>query len=52
MSKGKALPLRQWLARYGSESCDGCQYNIPHRAKCTYKGGYCTRYDEYKKRMQ
>lgn len=40
--------LKQWLAKYGSESCDGCFYNIPQRAKCTYKGG-CVRYDNYRK---
>ena len=42
------LTLKQWLAKYGSESCDGCFYNIPQRAKCTYKRGYCVRYDLYK----
>ena len=44
----KMLTLKQWLEKYGSEPCDGCVYNIPHRAKCTYKKGYCVRYDEYK----
>lgn len=42
------LTLKQWLEKYGSEPCDGCFYNIQHRAKCTYKKGYCVRYDEYK----
>lgn len=42
------LTLKQWFAKYGSESCDGCFYNIPQRAKCTYKRGYCVRYDLYK----
>lgn len=44
----KMLTLKQWLEKHGSEPCDGCFYNIPHRAKCTYKKGYCVRYDEYK----
>lgn len=43
------LTLKQWLAKYGSESCDGCQFIILHRAKCTYKDGYCVRYDRYKR---
>lgn len=41
------LTLKQWLEKYGSKPCDGCFYNIPHRAKCTYKKGYCVCYDEY-----
>lgn len=42
------LTLKQWLAKYGNEPCDGCVYNISQRAKCTYKKGYCVRYDKYK----
>ena len=41
------LSFKKWLEKYGSESCDGCFYNIPHRAKCTYKGP-CARFDAYK----
>lgn len=43
------LTLKQWLAKYGSEPCDGCSYHILQRAKCTYKDGYCVRYDRYKR---
>lgn len=43
------LTLKQWLSKYGNEDCNGCLYNIPHRAKCTYKAGYCVRYDSYKR---
>lgn len=43
------MTLKEWLAKYGSEPCDGCFYNIPHRARCTYKKGYCKRYDDYRK---
>jgi len=43
------LTLKQWLEKFGSESCDGCFYNIPQRAKCTYKRGYCVRYDSYRR---
>ena len=46
------LTLKQWLAKFGSESCDGCLYNIPQRAKCTYKRGYCYRFDLYKTERQ
>jgi hypothetical protein len=42
------LTLKQWLAKYGNEPCNGCVYNISQRAKCTYKKGYCVRYDKYK----
>lgn len=42
------LTFKEWLSRYGNESCDGCYYNIPHRAKCTFKKG-CIRYEDYKK---
>ena len=41
------LSFKNWLEKYGNESCDGCFYNIPHRAKCTYKGT-CARFDAYK----
>ena len=41
------LSFKKWLEKYGSESCDGCFYNIPNRAKCTYKGT-CVRFDAYK----
>lgn len=41
------LSFKKWLEKYGSEPCDGCFYNIPNRAKCTYKGT-CERYDAYK----
>lgn len=44
----KPLSLKQWLAKYGNESCDGCFYFIAPRCKCTYKQGYCKRYDDYK----
>lgn len=44
----KILTLKEWLELYGKEPCDGCFYNIPHRARCTYKKGYCVRYDNYK----
>ena len=42
------LTLKQWLALYGSEDCAGCHYNIPQRAQCTYKKGYCVRFDNYR----
>lgn len=43
----RKLSLKQWLAVYGKESCNGCHYNIPTKAKCTYRKGYCARYDAY-----
>lgn len=43
------LTKQEWIEKYGNEPCDGCQYNIPHRAKCTYKQGFCIRYDLYKR---
>ena len=43
------LSLKQWLEKFGKEPCDGCLYNIIQHAKCTYKAGYCVRYDNYKK---
>ena len=46
------LTLKQWLAKYGTEPCDGCFCNIPQRAKCTYKSGYCIRYDNYRKEQK
>lgn len=45
------LTYKQWLERYGQEPCDGCLYNISHRAKCTYKKG-CVRYDEYRRAQE
>lgn len=46
------LTLKQWLEKYGNEPCDGCFYNIPQRAKCTYKIGYCIGYDNYRKEQK
>lgn len=46
------LPLKDWLAKFGQDSCNGCQYNIAARAKCTYQQGYCVRYDEYRRDEQ
>ena len=43
----KILNLREWLNLFGSESCVGCEYNNAVKARCNYKRGYCTRYDEY-----
>ena len=42
------LTLKEWLARYGRESCADCTYNNATKAHCSYKGGYCARYDEYR----
>ena len=42
------LTLKQWLERYGQEPCNGCYYNNATRAHCSYKKGYCVRYDEYR----
>jgi len=44
----RVLSLKQWLAKYGKEPCDGCFYFIAPRCHCTYKKGYCVRYDSYK----
>ena len=49
--KEKPMSLKQWLRVHGTEPCDGCKFNIIQRAKCTYKNGYCVRYDIYKKRF-
>ena len=46
------LSLKDWIAKFGQDSCNGCQYNIASRAKCTYKQGYCVRYDEYRRDEQ
>lgn len=43
------LTLKEWLAKYGQESCAGCQYINLEKAHCSYKGGYCARYDEYRR---
>lgn len=48
----RVLSLKQWLAKYGKEPCDGCFYFIAPRCQCTYKKGYCVRYDEYKARQK
>lgn len=42
------LTWKEWLAKFGKEPCDGCQYFIMARAKCTYKRGNCVRYDRYR----
>lgn len=48
IEKEAKLSLRQWLDRYGSEDCGGCQYNNIVKAHCSYKGPhYCVRYDSY-----
>ena len=48
MGKGNGiLPLKEWLAKYGQESCGGCKYNNAARAHCSYSGGHCFRYDSY-----
>lgn len=61
ISSGKApanrkrgeIKLRQWLDRYGSEDCGGCQYNNIVKAHCSYKGPhYCVRYDSYLRDMK
>lgn len=44
----RALSLKKWLEKHGKEPCDGCQYFIIQKVKCTYKSGYCVRYDRYK----
>lgn len=46
------LTLKEWLAKFGQEPCNGCRYHIAIRAKCTYKKGYCARYDEYRRDEQ
>lgn len=43
------LTLKEWLAKYGQESCTGCQYNNATKAHCSYKDGYCARYDQYRR---
>lgn len=52
MIASKPLSLKQWLAKYGKEPCDGCFYFIAPRCQCTYKKGYCVRYDDYKARQK
>ena len=42
------LSYKEWLEKYGQEACNGCLYNIPQKAKCTYKGT-CARYDAYRR---
>lgn len=42
------LTLKQWLEKYGSEDCCGCEWNSPTKARCNYTG-YCVRYDAYKR---
>ena len=42
------LSLKEWLRIYGNESCCGCEFNNPVKAKCFYKAGYCIRYDQYR----
>lgn len=42
------LSLKEWLNKYGQESCAGCQYINLENAHCSYKKGYCVRYDRYK----
>ena len=41
--------LKEWLSAHGKEPCDTCQYFNFHKCKCTYKAGYCVRYDNYKR---
>lgn len=44
------LTLKEWLAKYGQESCGGCFYNNAVRCHCSYKGRYyCARYEQYVK---
>ena len=44
------LTLKEWLAKYGQEACNGCFYNNAARAHCSYKGRhYCARYEWYVK---
>lgn len=46
------LSQKEWLAKFGQDPCNDCQYHIAARAKCTYKKGYCVRYDEYRRDEQ
>lgn len=47
------LTLKEWLAKYGQESCNGCFYNNAARAHCSYKGRYyCARYEQYVKDLK
>lgn len=48
MKKASAPTLREWLDMFGQESCAGCCYNNAYKAKCSYKKGYCARFDEFK----
>ena len=48
VKRDRILTLKEWLAKFGQETCDGCLYFIAPRCKCTYKKGYCVRYDKYK----
>lgn len=42
------MTYREWLDKYGDESCVGCPYNNAVRVHCSYKGK-CVRYDEYRR---
>lgn len=45
------LTLKEWLSLHGKEDCCGCEYNNPVKARCSYKAGFCIRYDLYRKRQ-
>ena len=39
--------FKEWLSKYGQDSCASCpHFNIP-KCHCNYKGSRCTRYDAY-----
>lgn len=43
------MTREEWLAKYGNESCAGCPFNNPTRASCSYRAGYCKRWDDYRR---
>lgn len=46
----KKLTYREWLELHGYDDCIGCEYNIPMKAQCTYKGRECVEYHRYLKK--
>lgn len=42
------LTLKQWLEKHGQEPCDDCEFFNIQRCHCSYKRGYCVRYDDYR----
>lgn len=41
------MTYKQWLLEHGKDSCRGCRYDNPWKARCNYRGKVCVRYEAY-----